>query len=87
MSFIARVDLLRGGSDISLQKFYSNPSKAMMCCIVHVGEGVEWVPRTAHAGGLASFIEDSLDFLGSRFTEGNSAPLALLTSPCTEQSQ
>jgi hypothetical protein len=57
-----------------LQKFYRNPSKAMMCCIVHVGEGVEWGPRTAHAGGLASFIEDSLDWLGSRFTLGNTAP-------------
>jgi hypothetical protein len=43
----------------------------MMCCIVHVGEGVEWGPRTAHAGGLASLIEDSLDWLGSRFTLGN----------------
>jgi hypothetical protein len=74
---MARIDLLRGGSDtISLQKFYSNPSKAMMCCIVHVGEGVEWSPRTAHAGGLASIIEDSLDFLGSRFTEGNFVPIA-----------
>jgi hypothetical protein len=77
MSLMARIDLLRSGSDtISLQKFYSNPSKAMMCCIVHVGEGVEWSPRTAHTGGLASFIEDSLDFLGSRFTEGNFVPIA-----------
>lgn len=43
----------------------------MMCCIVHVGEGVEWGPGTAHAGALASLIEDSLDWLGSRFTLGN----------------
>lgn len=59
--------------DFPPQKFYSNRSKAMMCCIIHIGEGVEWGPMTAHTGGLASFIEDSLDWLGSRFTEGRTA--------------
>lgn len=49
----------------------------MMCCVVHVGEGVEWGPRTAHTGVLASLVEDSLDWLGSRFTLGNTTLVAI----------
>lgn len=59
-----------GGSQGFQTKCYVNNAKLMLCFVVHVGEGLEWEPGVAHAGGLASFMEDSLDWLGGIFPKG-----------------
>ena len=56
-----------GGAQGFQAKCYTNRLRPMTIFVVHFGEGIEGEPYFVHEGGVASFIEDSLDWMSDLF--------------------
>ncbi len=59
-----------GGPRGFQSKCYMNKAKLMMIFMVHFGEGVEGEPYFVHEGAVASFLDDSLDWMSALFLKG-----------------
>ena len=83
-----------GGPKGFQSKCYYNNTKAMMVFMVYFGEGVEGEPYFVHEGAVASFLEDSFDWMSGFLPKGqrsnfytHTAKLTTRTAPGSTSDQ